>query len=101
MGGPRQLVRAVARSDRIVLLVALFVAIVLCIGPVAATPPSPLSAVRGYVSGEGLWSKAQKAAVYHLTRYAASQREQDFALYHAAIEVTLGDRQARLEPEKT
>src|SRR5207253_1839164 len=31
----------------------------------------------------------------------ASQREQDFALYRAAIEVTLGDRQARLELEKT
>src|SRR4051794_4079029 len=101
MGGPRQLVRAVARSDRIVLLVALFVAIVLCIVAVADIRTSTLSAVRGYVSGEGLWSKAQKAAVYHLTRYAASRREQDFVLYRTAIEVTLGDRQARLELEKS
>jgi len=26
-----------------------------------------LSAVRAYVGGEGLWSKGQKQAVYHLT----------------------------------
>jgi len=32
-----------------------------------------LSAARAYVGGEGLWSKAQKDAVTHLTRYARTQ----------------------------
>ena len=70
--------RAVAAGDRIVLLVALFVAIVICTVVVADVRTSILNAVRGYVSGEGLWSKAQKAAVYHLTRYADSHDERDF-----------------------
>ena len=29
-----------------------------------------LSSLRAYVGGEGLWSKAQKDAVYYLNRYA-------------------------------
>src|SRR5512143_3179793 len=32
-----------------------------------------VSSVRAYVGGEGLWSKAQKDAVYHLLRYAADR----------------------------
>ena len=100
MPGPKHLLRALARRDRIVLLVTLFVAIVLCIVAIGDFRTAILSGVRGYVSGEGLWSKAQKAAVYHLTRYAVSHREEDFELYRAAIAVTLGDRQARLELEK-
>lgn len=31
-----------------------------------------LSSVRAYVSGEGLWSKAQKDAMYQLLRYSRS-----------------------------
>ena len=30
---------------------------------------STLSSVRAYVGGEGLWSKAQKDAVFHLYKY--------------------------------
>lgn len=54
-----------------------------------------LSAGRAYVGGEGLWSKAQKDAVYHLLRYAASGDEDEFRRYREAIAVPLGDRKAR------
>lgn len=54
-----------------------------------------LSAGRAYVGGEGLWSKAQKDAVYHLLRYAGSGAEDEFRLYREAIAVPLGDRKAR------
>jgi two-component system cell cycle sensor histidine kinase/response regulator CckA len=59
-----------------------------------------LSAARAYVEGEGLWSKAQKQAVYDLLRYSNSHSERDFQDYQRMLLVPLGDRQARLELEK-
>src|SRR5262249_9164867 len=59
-----------------------------------------LSAVRAYVGGEGLWSQAQKDAVYYLMRYANSGSEGDFRKFNEAIAVPLGDRKAREELEK-
>jgi two-component system sensor kinase FixL len=100
MRSPKQLLRAMVVRDRIVLLVMLFVSIVCCTVVAADLRTAILDAVRSYVGGEGLWSKAQKASVYHLTRYATSHREEDFELYRRAIDVPLGDRQARLELEK-
>jgi diguanylate cyclase (GGDEF)-like protein/PAS domain S-box-containing protein len=60
-----------------------------------------LSASRAYVEGESLWSKAQKEAVFQLNRYAESRDEADFQRYREAIAVTLGDRQARRELQKS
>jgi hypothetical protein len=37
-----------------------------------------LSSVRAYVGGEGLWSKAQKDAVFHLYKYGASHDHKDY-----------------------
>lgn len=54
-----------------------------------------LSGVRAYVGGEGLWSKAQKDAVYYLVRYARSGDASDYQRYQSAIAVPLGDRLAR------
>lgn len=54
-----------------------------------------MSAGRAYVGGEGLWSKAQKDAVYHLLRYAGSGDASQLRLYREAIAVPLGDRKAR------
>src|SRR5262245_19799610 len=100
MRSPSQHLRAMVARHRIVLLVALFVSIVCCTVAAADLRAAILGAARSYVGGEGLWSKAQKASVYHLTRYATSHREEDFELYRRAIDVPLGDRQARLELEK-
>jgi len=56
-----------------------------------------LSAVRAYVGGEGLWSKAQKDAVTSLQRYAQSHQEADYNAYREFMNVPLGDHKARIE----
>ena len=61
----------------------------------AAESMFALSGVRAYVGGEGLWSKAQKDAIYYLGRYAHNADALDYKNYEAAIAVPLGDRQAR------
>src|ERR1700681_314015 len=61
----------------------------------AAASMYALSGVRAYVGGEGLWSKAQKDAIYYLERYARSADAADYEKYQAAISVPLGDRKAR------
>ncbi len=59
-----------------------------------------LSAARGYVGGEGLWSKAQKQAVYRLSRYVQSRNELDYQQFVNFLNVPLGDRRARLEMQR-
>ena len=54
-----------------------------------------LSAVRAYVGGESLWSKAQKDAIHALYRYADGGDIVDFQRYQSALAITNGDRQAR------
>jgi PAS domain S-box-containing protein len=56
--------------------------------------------VRAFVGGEGLYSKGQKDAVFHLLRYAGNQDEAEYAAYQRAISIPLGDKIARLELEK-
>ncbi|MCP1290648.1 MULTISPECIES: bifunctional diguanylate cyclase/phosphodiesterase [Chromobacterium] len=55
-----------------------------------------VSTARAYVAGEGLWSKAQKDSIYHLTRYAQTGSDHDFQRYRLAISIQLGDHRARL-----
>ena len=40
-----------------------------------------LSSVRAYVGGEGLWSKAQKDALYQLLKYARTHNEADYTKF--------------------
>lgn len=54
-----------------------------------------LSAVRAFVNGESLWSKAQKDAIYSLSRYADEGNASDLARYHKALLVPRGDAAAR------
>lgn len=58
------------------------------------------SGVRAYVGGEGLYSKYQKDAVFHLIRYAGTQDEAEYDAYLEAIAVPRGDKIARIELEK-
>jgi len=88
--GPRRLLRVVWP----------FAVLAVCLVLLASFSMELLSAARAYVGGEGLWSKAQKQAVYALNRYADSRREADFQSYLAAIAIPLGDHKARLELEK-
>jgi diguanylate cyclase (GGDEF)-like protein/PAS domain S-box-containing protein len=57
---------------------------------------SVLDGVRAYVRGEGQWAKAQKDAVLALDRYASSHDEADYRTFRQALQVNLGDREARL-----
>ena len=59
-----------------------------------------MSAIRAYVAGEGLWSKAQKEATISLGRYAISHSESDYEDFLRFLRVPLGDKRARLELEK-
>lgn len=54
-----------------------------------------LSAVRAYVAGESLWSKAQKDAIYYLNLYADDRDERTYQRYRQAMSVPQGDHEVR------
>jgi len=56
-----------------------------------------LSSLRAFVGAEGLWSKAQKDAVYHLRKYNQTHNEADWTDFKKFMEVPLGDHKTRLE----
>jgi len=76
-------------------IVAVFIAMTGLQACVAAFSIELLSSVRAYVTGESLYSKGQKDAQIYLLEYAEKQREEDYALFMAALSVPLGDRAAR------
>jgi PAS domain S-box-containing protein len=59
-----------------------------------------LSSVRAYVSGEGLWSKAQKDAMYQLLKYSRSHDEADYLKFKEFMKVPLGDHKTLVELSK-
>ncbi|TMA40323.1 MAG: PAS domain S-box protein [Deltaproteobacteria bacterium] len=97
----RTALRLLPVGKKLGLIVLLFVFIVACLLVLANAQMEILSAVRAYVGGEGLWSKGEKDAVHHLARYAETRDEHDYRRYLAAIAVPLGDKQARLELDKS
>lgn len=56
-----------------------------------------LSAVRGYVEAEGLWSKAEKDAVYSLLEYGKTRDEGAYKDFKGFMRVPLGDSKTRIE----
>jgi signal transduction histidine kinase/CheY-like chemotaxis protein len=58
-----------------------------------------LSAVRAFVGGEGLWSKAQKNAVANLEKYALTADPRYYANFLENMRVPLGDHKARVAME--
>jgi diguanylate cyclase (GGDEF)-like protein/PAS domain S-box-containing protein len=58
------------------------------------------SGVRAYVGGEGLWSKAEKDAVFDLDQYLSNGDEEAFRRFEHRLSVPLGDRRAREELQK-
>lgn len=75
-------------------IMALLIAIELCTLWFAV---STLTSVRSFVNGEGLWSKAQKDAVYSLFIYAHSHDEKDYGEFRNFLKVPYGDNKTRLE----
>ncbi|MBX3016420.1 MAG: response regulator [Bdellovibrionaceae bacterium] len=56
-----------------------------------------LSAVRAFVEGEALWSKAQKNAIHSLHQYALTQDPKYYQEFRDNLAVPMGDHQARME----
>jgi hypothetical protein len=84
-------------ARKLLVIVGVFVAIVICVFGLGVLRSEILTGVRAYVGGEGLWSKAEKRAVLSLTQYAASHSESDYQRYFVEIAVPTGDKQARLQ----
>lgn len=91
---------ALPANEHVLRIIWPFLPVVLALALFCLASVDMLSAARGFVAGESLWSKGQKDAVMHLLRYADARDPADFDAYRAAIAVPLGDRQARLELEK-
>jgi PAS domain S-box-containing protein len=60
-----------------------------------------LSSVRAIVGAEGLWSKAEKEAVYHLKKFSQTKKETDYQAFKRSMSIPLGDHKARVELLKT
>ncbi len=81
-------------------IIWMFAAIVLCLLILATLSFWLLASVRAYVGAESLWSKAQKDAVFHLQKYAASGAPEELRQFRAQIDIPMGDHQARVEMDK-
>src|SRR5438132_294389 len=83
----------VPRGRRLVVIVWVFVAIVICLLTAAVYSVELLAAGRAFVGAEGQWSRAQKDAAFYLTRYALNGNEDDYRQYERAMAVPLGEAQ--------
>jgi diguanylate cyclase (GGDEF)-like protein len=87
-------------STKLAVVVAAFTAAFVALLMVMEAALDLNTGVRAYVQGEGLWSKGQKDAAYHLVRYLESHEPRDYALYQQSMAMPLGDRVARLEMDR-
>jgi diguanylate cyclase (GGDEF)-like protein len=76
-----------------------FIVIILLQTGLATFSLQVTSSLRAYVAGESLWSKGQRDALYFLHRYLESGDPVLLARYREAIDIPLGDRDARLALE--
>ncbi|MGO4323160.1 MULTISPECIES: EAL domain-containing protein [unclassified Pseudomonas] len=83
-------------TPRLLGIVWPFIAVVLFQALLGGVSLYVLSAVRGYVAGESLWSKGQKDAIYYLNLYADSRDEAIFRKYQQAIAVPEGGHDLRV-----
>lgn len=80
-----------------VAFVALSLVVISLLATMAVTSVNVLGALRAYVGGESLWSKARNDAVQHLRDFAVTRNQADFAAFEEALKLPLGDQQAREE----
>ena len=79
----------------IVFFCILIISLLLALGAVEV-----LSAARGYMTGERLWSVARHDAIYALTLYGQTRDPAYFERFRQALAIPLSDREARIEIEK-
>ncbi|MBD1598832.1 EAL domain-containing protein [Pseudomonas typographi] len=83
-------------SPRLIAIAWPFIAVVLLLASLGTFSLYAMSAMRGYVAGESLWSKGQKDAIYYLNLYASSPDERIFQKYRQAIAVPQGGHDLRM-----
>ena len=83
-------------TPRLLGIVWPFIAVVLFQALLGGVSLYMLSAVRGYVAGESLWSKGQKDAIYYLNLYAYSRDEAIYRKYQEAMAVPQGGHELRV-----
>ena len=83
-------------TPRLLGIVWPFIAVVLFQALLGGVSLYTLSAVRGYVAGESLWSKSQKDAIYYLNLYADSRDESIFGKSQQAMAVPEGGHELRV-----
>jgi diguanylate cyclase (GGDEF)-like protein/PAS domain S-box-containing protein len=83
-------------TPRLLGIVWPFIAVVLFQALLGGVSLYVLSAVRGYVAGESLWSKGQKDAIYYLNLYASSRDETIFHKYQQTLAVPQGGHELRV-----
>ncbi|WP_025855042.1 EAL domain-containing protein [Pseudomonas sp. CHM02] len=83
-------------TPRLLGIVWPFIAVVLFQALLGCGSLYMLSAVRGYVAGESLWSKGQKDAIYYLTLYADNRDDTTYLKYQQAIAVPQGGHELRI-----
>ncbi|POA21794.1 PAS domain S-box protein [Pseudomonas sp. FW300-N1A1] len=83
-------------TPRLLGIVWPFIAVVLFQALLGGVSLYVLSAVRGYVGGESLWSKGQKDAIYFLNLYADDHSESTFLKYQSAMAVPQGGHDLRV-----
>lgn len=83
-------------KHKVLLIVGLFIMASITLIGLGYFQAETLNSVRAFVRGEGLWSKAQKDAVFYLERYVQHRKHSDFERFKEALEVNLGDNEARL-----
>lgn len=92
--------RDIPVATKLTTMAVVFVIVVAVLISLAVFAMDVTAGVRGYVRGEGLWSRGQKDAVYYLSLYAQSGDPRYHERYREAITIPLGDHIARMELQK-
>ena len=81
-------------------VVWIFVGIVAAMLAVTLYSVELLASGRTFLAAEARWAKAQRDAVYHLSRYVETLAHDDYLAYETSIGVIEGTRAARMELSK-
>lgn len=82
-------------SKRIFGVIAVFILLCGSLILIDYVSSTVLGGVRGYIYGEGQWTKAQKSATISLLAYLYKGDEEDYVEFESSLSVNEGDRQAR------
>lgn len=82
----------------VIAIVGFFITGLFCLGTIGM---EIISGLRAYVGSEGLYSKSQKSASFHLLSYSHTRDAKAYEEFERDLEIPLGYKRARLELEKT